>query len=76
VLFRVNLSTDLMRVHRIADFGRNVNILYEPFKGRDYRFLLYLLTFERQKNLRLADVTFNKIEFDPTHDYGKKPAKS
>jgi hypothetical protein len=33
-----------------------------------------LLTLEKPKNLRLADVTFNKTEFDPTIDYGKKPA--
>jgi hypothetical protein len=76
VLFAVNLSTDLLRVQRIALFGENVHILYVAEMARNSGLLLYLLTFERQKNLRLANVTFNKIEFDPTHDYGKKPAKS
>jgi hypothetical protein len=42
--------------------------------AQNFRFLLYLLSSERPKNLRLANVTFNKTEFDPTIDYGKKYA--
>ena len=46
-------------------------MLYVAEMVRDSRCLLYLLTSERPKNLRLPDVTFNKIEFDPTFDFGK-----
>ena len=31
-------------------------------------------TFDTPKNLQLPNVIFDKIEFDPTIDYGKKPA--
>jgi hypothetical protein len=72
----VILVPDLVAVERIADFGGNVYMLYVAEMALDCIILLYLLTFERPKNFRLANVTFNKIEFDPTHDYGKKPAKS
>jgi len=51
--FRVNLSPDLLRVHRIADFGENVHILYVAEMALDTMFLLGLLTFERPKFARI-----------------------
>jgi hypothetical protein len=71
---RVNLVPDLLAAQRIALFEENVHILYVAEMTQNFRLLLYLLTFEKPKNLRLPDVTFNKIEFDPTIAYGKKPS--
>jgi hypothetical protein len=34
------LSTNLLREHRIADFGENVHILYVAEMGQNFRFLL------------------------------------
>jgi hypothetical protein len=36
------------------------------------RLLLFFYTFASPKFARLPLVTFNKTEFDPTFDYGKK----
>jgi len=49
-------------------------MLYMAFSIQYHQLLLYLLTFEKPKNLQLPNVTFNKIEFDPTIAYGKKRA--
>jgi len=58
----VNLSTDLLRAHRIAFFGENVYILYVARLAQDCTFLL-LLIMERPKNFRLADVLCNLARF-------------
>ena len=61
---------DLLAVQRIAFLGENVHILYVAEMARHSGLLLYLLSFEKPKNLQLPNVTFNRIEFDPTIDYG------
>jgi hypothetical protein len=38
---------------------------------KKYKFLLESLVRKKPKNLELPNVTFNKIEFDPTFEYGK-----
>ena len=49
--------------HKIAVFGKDVHILYVVDISANARMLLYLLTFEKPKNLRLPDVTFNELRF-------------
>jgi hypothetical protein len=53
----VSLVPDLLRKHRIADFGGNVYILYVPEIAQDCMLLLRLWTFENSKFARLAVVT-------------------
>jgi hypothetical protein len=52
-------GAELLAVQRIALFRENVHILYVAEIAQDSELLLYLLTFQKPKNLRLADVTFS-----------------
>ena len=47
--------------HKIAVFREDVYILYVLEMARDCMVLLYLLSFEKPKNLRLADVELNRF---------------
>jgi hypothetical protein len=60
VVLLVILVPDLYVVQGIAFFGENVYILYVPEMARNSGLLLYLLTFQKPKNLRLPDVTCNE----------------
>jgi hypothetical protein len=51
---------NLRAVQRIAFLGGNVHILYVAEMAQNFRFLLYLLSLEKPKNLRLADVLCNE----------------
>ena len=56
----VVLVPNLLVVQRIALFRGNVHILYVAEMARNSGLLLYLLTFERPKNFRLADEYCNE----------------
>jgi hypothetical protein len=58
--YGVNLVPDFLRIQRVAFLGDNVNILYVAEMAPNRGLLLYLLTFEKSKNLRLPDVTSNE----------------
>ena len=49
-------------VQRIAFFGGNVHILYVPEKVQNCMLLLYLLTFQKPKNLRLPENLSKKVK--------------
>ena len=51
MLFWVNLSTDLLKVDRIAFFGENVYILYVAEMAEDCMFLLFFGVLKGRKTL-------------------------
>jgi len=57
----VDLVPDLLAVQRIAFFGGNVHLLYVAEMAQNSKLLLFLLTLEGPKNLRLPDEYCNEL---------------
>ena len=63
-MFLNYLPPDLLREHRIADFGGNVYILYVAEMPRDSRFLLLTcnLGYPEKRNITICNLQFGRIE--------------
>ncbi len=66
----VSLVPDLLRKHRIADFGGNVYMLYVAEMTQNFRLLLLIYTPEQAEKCK---VTVCNLQFLRIAHYGKKP---
>ena len=57
---------------RLGSTDGIIFILYIPEMAQDTRELLFLRRFESSKFAGIPNVTFSKLEYDPTIDFGKK----
>ncbi len=69
MLFWVNLSTDLLRVQRIAFFGENVYILYVVEMARNSGLLLLIYTLANPEKGKVSRCI---VDFSGFHNMAKK----